>query len=182
MRNKTLSERYVRFMSRFAPLGSLAIRPAVSHDADAIARLFLESASYHADLDPERYAVPASLDVSARYREGRQHQSDVVAEATTLVAELQGELVAFVDVRLEKSHDPMHRDITYCHVSEIAVSRDHQGRGIGEQLLRAAEEWGRSQRATFASLEYHVANERAGAFYQARMGYSVAATILIKRL
>ena len=52
----------------------------------------------------------------------------------------------------------------YCHVSEIAVNREYQNQGIGERLLRAAEDWRRSQGAELASLEYHAAYKRAGEF------------------
>jgi ribosomal protein S18 acetylase RimI-like enzyme len=76
----------------------------------------------------------------------------------------------------------MHRDLVYCHVVEIAVARQHQRRTIGGQLLRAAEDWGCRQGAQFASLEYLAVNERASAFYQQRMGYSVASVVAIKRL
>jgi ribosomal protein S18 acetylase RimI-like enzyme len=159
-----------------APCAAITIRPAVSEDADAIARLFLESAEYHAGLDPERYSAPAAETISARYREGRQHPG------IALVAELSGEIVGFIDAGLERSPDAMHREMTYCQIAEIAVSRQHQNQGIGGRLLRAAEDWGRCQSAEFASLEYHAANTRAGSFYLQRMGYRVAAITAIKRL
>jgi ribosomal protein S18 acetylase RimI-like enzyme len=161
---------------------AIAIRPAISEDADGIARTFLESAEYHARLDPERYSAPAVETISARYREGRQHPPDAGGEGITLVAELSGEIVGFIDARLEQSPDPMHRHIVYCHVAEIAVSSRHQNQGIGGQLLRAAEDWGRRQGAEFASLEYHAANTRASVFYQGSMGYCVASITAIKRL
>ncbi len=157
----------------------MTIRAARPGDAEAIAGVFLDSARLHADLDPERYLVPSADDVAARYANVTSQHN---AEATTLVAEIDGALVGFVDARLERSPDPMHRDIVYCHVSEIAVGNRYQGHGIGAQLLHAAEEWGRQRGATFASLEHHVANTRAAAFYERRMGYTVAAAILIKPL
>lgn len=160
----------------------ITIRPAVSGDANGIAHTYIESAEYHAHLDPERYSAPAVEAISARYREGRQHPPDANGEGITLVAELSGDVVGFIDARLEQSPDAMHREMAYCHVSEIAVSRRRQNRGIGERLLRAAEDWGRGQGAKFASLEYHAANSRASAFYQRRMGYRVAAITAIKRL
>ena len=160
---------------------AITIRPAVSEDADGIARTFLESAEYHARLDPERYS-PALETISARYREGRQHPPGSDGEGITLVAELGNEIVGFLDARLEQSTDPMHRRMIYCHVAEIAVSFPHQNQGIGRQLLRAAEVWGRRQGAEFVSLEYHVANTRAGLLYQRHMGYCVASITAIKRL
>jgi ribosomal protein S18 acetylase RimI-like enzyme len=165
-----------------APGAVITIRPAVSEDADAIARTYVESAEYHAGLDPERYSVPAVDTISARYREGRQQPPGARGEGITLVAECSGEVVGFIDARLEQSPDAMHREMTYCHISEIAITREHQNQGIGGRLLRAAEDWGRGQGAQFASLEYHAANTRAGSFYQQRMGYRVAAVTAIKRL
>jgi GNAT superfamily N-acetyltransferase len=165
----------------FSPM-VITIRPAVSEDADAIARTFLESAEYHARLDPERYLIPALETVSTRYRERRQHPANGCGEGRiTLVAERGREIVGFIDVRLEGSPDPMHRRILYCHLAEIAVSERYQSQGIGGQLLRAAEEWGRQHNAHFGSLEYHVANTRAGKRYQ-DCGYSIAASLAIKRL
>lgn len=161
---------------------AITIRPAVPEDADGIARTFLESAEYHARLDPERYSAPAVETISARYRDRRQRPTRDAGKSITLAAELGCEIVGFIDVRLEQSPDPMHREMLYCHVAEFAVSRRYQNQGIGRRLLRAAEDWGRRQGAEYASLEYHAANTRASFFYQQRMGYRVAAMTAIKRL
>jgi len=157
------------------------IRRAVVEDADGIARTFLESAEHHASLDPELYFVPEAETIAARYKEGRQHPAEERAESITLVAELSGEIVGFIDARLYQPTDAMHRQIVYCLVSEIAVRREHQSHGIGGQLLRAAEDWGRQQGAEFAVLEYHAANSGAGVFYQ-RMQYRLASITRIRRL
>ena len=159
----------------------ISVRAAVSEDADAIARIFIESAEYHAGLDPERYSVPAVETISARYRKGRQHPPASGGKAITLVAELSNEIVGFLDARLAQSPDPMHRKLTYCHVAEIAVSRRHQKLGVGGRLLRSAEEWARQQGARFSSLEYHAANTEAGVFY-GQHKYCAAHIIAVKRL
>jgi len=156
------------------------IRRAVPEDADGIARTFLESAEYHSELDPERYSAPAVETISARYREDRQHPSHGDTEATTVVAELNGEIVGFIDASLEQSPDAMHRKMIYCHIAEIAVRFGHRNQGIGGRLLRAAEDWGFRLGAEFASLEYHAANTRAGLFYQERVGYRLASMTAIK--
>lgn len=168
-------------MGDFRDPASVTIRPAVPQDADGVARTFVDSADHHARLDPERYAVPDITAIAARYRDGRQHPSSEPGRAVTLVAESGGEIAGFVDCRLEQSPDPMHRDVTYCHVVEIAVSGRHQGHGIGGQLLRAAEDWGRERGATFVSLEYLANNSGAAAFYR-RLNYRVVSTTAIKRL
>lgn len=160
----------------------LTIRPADTEDADAITRVYLESAEHHARLDPERYSVPSRQFISERYRDGRQYSADADSVVITLVAESGGEIVGFVDARLDQSPDPMHKDLVYCHIIEIAVSERNRSQGIGEQLLRAAEDWGRGHGAQFASLEYNAANTRAGSFYQQRMGFRVASITAIRRL
>jgi ribosomal protein S18 acetylase RimI-like enzyme len=168
-------------MDQESQTGTISIREASAKDIPKIASTFLESAEYHANLDPERYCVPRPETVSARYQ-ARPYPTDTEGTSITLVAEFNREIVGFIDARLERSPDLMHREMTYCHIAEIAVSTRYQNQGVGEQLLRAAEEWGRRQGATFASLEYHVANTRAAEFYQRRMGYRVAAITAIKRL
>ena len=107
------------------------IRPAVAQDADGITRVYLESADYHAGLDAKGYSIPNPEAILARYREGRQHPLEAAADAITLVVEVGGEIVGFMDARLTQSPDPMHREMTYCYVVEIAVSSRQQGHGIG---------------------------------------------------
>jgi GNAT superfamily N-acetyltransferase len=158
-----------------------AIRRAVADDADGITRTFLESAEHHASLDSELYFVPAVETIAARYREGWQHPAEERAQSITFVAELSGDIVGFIDARLYQPTDAMHRQMVYCLVSEIAVRREHQNYGIGGQLLRAAEDWGRQHGAEFAALEYHAENKLAGAFYQ-HMHYRLASITAIRRL
>jgi ribosomal protein S18 acetylase RimI-like enzyme len=161
---------------------SVTIRPAVAEDADGIARAFLESAEHHASLDPARYAAPSFEPIFMRYRGGQRRWDDADEKGITLVADLGGEIIGFIDARLEQSPDPMHRELVYCDISEIAVIRRDRNKGIGGRLLQAAEAWGREHGADYASLEYHAANTTASRFYQNRMGYRAAHIIAIKPL
>jgi len=159
---------------------TLEIRPAGAEDADGIARAFLDSAEHHVPFDRDRFAIPAFDAVASRYRTGAQHPAGVTS--VTLIAELDGETVGFVDARLEQSPDPMLRPITYCYIAELAVCAPFRNRGVGRALMAAAEDWGRRHGAGFASLDYHVSNERAAAFYLQTMGYRVGHVIALKRL
>jgi GNAT superfamily N-acetyltransferase len=158
------------------------LRPAVFNDAPGIARSLLESAEHHARLDSERYFVPPLETLLTRYQNRiRELSSDGPAEIM-LVAEQNGEIVGFIEAKIEESPDPMHRRMTFCHVAEIVVRTQHRSQGIGAQLLRGVEDWGREHGAQVASLEYHIANTSAGSFYHRKMGYSAAAVTAIKRL
>lgn len=159
---------------------AVKIRPAVAEDAEAITRIFLESAEHHASIDVERYYVPDRQSIIERYRTGQQHLG-AEPRAITLVAESGGEIAGFLDARLGEPFDPMHRPMSYCFIVDIAVAAVYRSRGIGEQLMRAGEEWGRRHGAQFVSLEYHIANPRAAAFYE-RIGFLPAAMVAIKWL
>jgi ribosomal protein S18 acetylase RimI-like enzyme len=93
-----------------------------------------------------------------------------------------GETVGFLDARLEPSPDPMLRPIAYCYIAELAVRAEHRSRGVGRELMAAAEDWGRQQGAAFASLDYHVSNHRAAGFYGRVMGYRAAHIVALKHL
>ena len=55
-------------MRKLHDVAAIEIRPAITKDADGIALTLLESAEYHAELDPERYSIPAFETTSTRYR------------------------------------------------------------------------------------------------------------------
>jgi ribosomal protein S18 acetylase RimI-like enzyme len=114
---------------------AITIRVAVCADADQIGRIYMESAKQHAILDSERYWMPSPEAIAERYREKLQHYSGTGLDSVTLVALLGGEIVAFIDAGLDQSPDPMHRQMLYCHIAEIAVSIRYRNRGIGAQLL-----------------------------------------------
>jgi len=122
------------------------IRPATPDDAGAIVFVFLESAEHHAAIDPVHCSVPDRATIEERYRLGRQHpESDL--PAITLVAEMDGAIVGFLDAQIQVPFDPMLRPIKYCFVSDVAVAVSRRSQGIGEHLMKAIEQWGREQGA-----------------------------------
>lgn len=159
---------------------AVRIRPAVAQDAEGITSVFLESAEHHFRLDADRYYVPERQAIAERYRTGQQHPGAGTL-AITLVAEIGTGIAGFVDARLGEPFDAMHRELTFCLIAEIAVAESYRSLGIGEQLMRAAEEWGRRNGAKFVTLEYHIANQRAVAFY-GRMGFHPTSIVAMKWL
>jgi ribosomal protein S18 acetylase RimI-like enzyme len=57
-----------------------------------------------------------------------------------------------------------------CHISDLAVARQHEGQGVGSALLRFAERWAKEHRCRYLTLGVFPANGRAIALYQ-RHGY-----------
>jgi len=62
-------------------------------------------------------------------------------------------------------------------VEEVMVRRDHRGRGIGRDLMRAFERWAVARESTMVAL----ATRRAAPFYLA-LGYEESATYMRKVL
>jgi hypothetical protein len=79
-------------------------------DAAAVAEALVDSSIHHSALEPERYEVLDPATITEDYRRGRQHPAGTpVDERATLVAELDGRVVGFVDVRVAHpggSHRP----------------------------------------------------------------------------
>ena len=158
----------------------LAIRPSRPADAEAITRVYMESAEHHAQADPERCYVPDRGAILERYRNNSQHPESELP-AITLVAEQKGEIVGFLDAQIQHPFDPMLRPVLYCFIADVAVAQSHRGAGIGEQLMRAIEDWARQNGAVYSSLIYNKGNERVARLYQ-RLGYSTGSVGVTKRL
>jgi ribosomal protein S18 acetylase RimI-like enzyme len=59
-----------------------------------------------------------------------------------------------------------------CHVADVAVAPEREGRGIGSALLAHAEDWARQHRCRHLTLAVFPGNARARALYE-RHGFGV---------
>jgi len=59
-----------------------------------------------------------------------------------------------------------------CHVADVAVAPEQEGRGIGSALLAHAEDWARQHRCRHLTLAVFPGNARARALYE-RHGFGV---------
>lgn len=161
----------------------IRVRPIdPDRDATAVAEAMVDSSRHHAALEPERYEVLEASIVADDYRRGRQHPSSTPpAERTTLVAELHGDVVGFVDVRVTVPGGG-HRPERYGYISEVAVAARARRRGVGAALVRAAEDWARDAGCTWMALDYNARNVDARRFYRERLGYRPAGEIVVKEL
>lgn len=151
-------------------------------DADAVAAALVDSSIHHNSLEPERYEVLDAGTVANDYRRGRQHPIGTPPTGrATLVAELDGRLVGVVDVRIAHPGGS-HRPLRYGYIAEIAVAANARRRGVGAELIRAAEAWARERGCVYTVLDYNTHNDDARRFYRDRMGYRAAGEIVIKEL
>jgi len=62
------------------------------------------------------------------------------------VAQIEGELVGFIQVGLRSHAEGCDVSRPVGYIEGWFVREDHRGRGIGRELIQAAEEWARNQR------------------------------------
>lgn len=155
------------------------IRGLTSEDAQSAARLYLQSAEQHTELDPDFYQVPDLGAVVAFYEElvGRMKVEPLMC----FVAVLDETLVGIVEVRISDPSSPnsMLRPRRIASV-DIVVDVNRRRQGIGEALMQRAELWARDQGATSLMLDMLRANKPAVAFYKT-LGYEDHGALLLKR-
>ncbi len=76
------------------------------------------------------------------------------------VAELEGNVVGFVCTRV-------YRSTSTGHIANLAVSREHRGRGVGRALVEHALEHFRAEGLSFARIETLEQNEAGRHLYPA---------------
>lgn len=161
----------------------ISIRPFdPERDAEAVAEAMVDSSIHHAGLEPDRYEALDPVIVADEYRAGRQHPSGTPAdERATLVGELDGRVVGFVDVRVARPAGS-HRPLQYGYIAELAVAAPARRRGVGAALARAAEDWARTRGCVYAVLDFNARNHDARRFYREQLGYRPAGEIVIREL
>ena len=84
-------------------------------------------------------------------------------------------------ILLLESRRDYFTDELHGHVAILAVVPEAEGRGLGRELLKAAEDWGRAQHFQRLTLAVFVDNRRATEFY-ARQGWQAELATYFKNL
>jgi GNAT superfamily N-acetyltransferase len=85
--------------------------------------------------------------------------------ATVVVAELNGEIIAFVAGRI-RTLPPYFGAATIGTISEVFVDDSHRGAGVGRRLLTFALDWFREQQITRIELQVVAGNPDGIRFYR----------------
>lgn len=98
-----------------------------------------------------------------------RHLEDQPANSYLFVAENEeGERAGFI--HLQRTAD-FFTGRSNCHISDMVVAPQHEGRGVGKALLAHAEAWAREHQCQLVTLAVFPGNQRARALYEAA-GYS----------
>ncbi len=144
---------------------SAIIRPAVKEDYPAITTIGFETQEIHASAYPDIFQQGVSgipIEYFTRMLEGK--------DTTVLVAEYEQHIVGYVFLNIQDAPPYsylMPRRVV--EISDIAVLRAHNSKGIGHQLVTASIEWAKARGATNLELQVWEFNKNAIAFYE-RLG------------
>lgn len=89
-----------------------------------------------------------------------------------------GERCGFLHLQLVTDFFTGHQN---CHISDIAITPDRDGQGIGEALLKYAEKFAREHRCERLQLAVFPGNERARKVYD-KFGFGVEMLRMVKPL
>lgn len=131
----------------------LTIRTATENDLDACARLLTQLFSIEEDfvIDTEKQLKGLRLLLAEPER------------CRIFVAEFEDEIIGMCAVQLLVSTAEGGPVMLF---EDFIVSESHRSRGIGAQLIQAAEAWGKSHHATRFQLLADKDNRKALDFYQ----------------
>jgi ribosomal protein S18 acetylase RimI-like enzyme len=154
------------------------IRKATPEDREALELCFTELQNFERTIEPNR-AEPEI--VAADYIE--ELLADCVYHAgAVLIAEEDGRFAGFACV-LSQVHSTSviekYRDHAY--VTDLYVRQSDRGRGIGEQLMRAAEKYALENGAKRIRVGVLAANNAAHALYR-KVGYRDYEVVLEKTI
>ncbi len=147
-------------------------------DHDAVRCCAIELQDFERELDPR---MPPGEKIADRYLD-RMFRRCAEFDGVVLVAEADGVLTGFVSVWTRyRSSEPEDDPAEHGYVSDLVVSANHRGRGIGRALLRAAEARARQAGADTLRVSVKAANTNALSLYSAE-GFQSSEIYLEKRL
>lgn len=153
------------------------IRNATPEDAVSLADIYLESARYHAALDPKRYWVPDSGRVTGQFADDLR-----AGRAIALGARRDGVDAGFVTITVVAPSDraSMVRPRVIADIG-LAVRAEFRRQGIGRVLMLAAEAWAAASQVAEMTLDCHASNEAAIGLYRS-LGYETMGLFMSKAL
>lgn len=165
-------------------MSEIAVRAAQRGDGSAIASLSQDSANYYCDLAPDAFRRPEERG-QAEWIDSFLPVED--GDEIALVAEIGGEIVGFIEARLEQplksaryQTDPSLGELRL-FINALLTARMCWRRGVGSALVAAAETWGQERGATVAVMDTYADSPVSVPFWQGR-GYRTRALTMRKQL
>ena len=133
----------------------VVVRRATPADAASVARL------------SGQLGYAASVDEA----EARLRMIDSRPDQVVLLAENSGVIVAWIDLYIEHSIAAGKS----AQIAGLVVDENHRGSGVGQLLMRHAEQWARDNGCSSVRLRSNIIRSQAHQFYE-KLGYKVTKT------
>lgn len=162
----------------------LSIRSAERQDIPHLCRLYFELHESVAQGVPNRLRTlgdPEAFDAS--WLSNKLDKLLDAVDVIIFVAEVSDQVVGLAEVYLRKDDAATSERIAYQYgyLQSLVVDAAFRGRGIGERLLKAAEQWARERGASELRLEAWEYNGGPLGFYQ-QQGYRTLKRTLVRPL
>ncbi len=144
---------------------NFTIRPGRREDAEAAARLWMQSAEEHTRHDPIYATSPEAERVMRRFL------ADLAGSGHSFlfVAVIGDQMVGFISGELREG-SPAFRPKIWASVDDVYVEPDHRNLGVGRALLESVKSWAQDKGADGVSLQVAAANGRGRKFYE-KLGF-----------
>lgn len=154
------------------------IREFVADDLAALKSCFVELQEFERELVNHR--LPGE-EVAERYIQALiQRRKEGSAEI--FVAEVDGNAVGFLSVLLsEKLDADLNEPIELAYLSDIVIRKEFRKGGIGEALVKRAEQYAIEKKATYLSANV-LANNAGGRALYGKTGFNEYELLMLKKL
>jgi GNAT superfamily N-acetyltransferase len=152
-----------------------------------MAAAWRDAGRFYVEVDSDDFQVPAEeglVDWLVSGVEATEEDPDLAL----LVADNDGTVVGWVGCRLANpisdARWQLQRELdqTRVVIDAVCVAAPHRGGGVGIDLVRSAESWGRERGATIAIADGNWKSGLVPRFYEARLGYRRRSVSLRKAL
>ncbi|HLO18206.1 MAG TPA: GNAT family N-acetyltransferase [Anaerolineales bacterium] len=154
---------------------NIHIRIPQAGDGAGLAHTWFDTAKYYVELNPELFQLP-DMDGLAQWCE--EWAVTQPSEDTFLrVAEHNDQVIGFIGAAIQLPMTDGHRqfvrdmNVKRLMIDALVVQQVYWRHGVGRQLMKAAEQWGRSQGAVIALLDTYISSPVSVSFYEQQMGY-----------
>ena len=138
----------------------LNYRRAKPEDSRSIAKLWSEYFDHHTSYDESYKRTATSEEEIDRYFAKAVNDSNTFL----FIAENDSHIVGFILAEISKK-PPCFVDRKYGFISDIAVTQDYRGRGIGKNLLRFAVDWFKSEKINAIETKVLMSNKSSTSFW-----------------
>lgn len=154
------------------------IKPKNS-DLQDILQLWKEAKIYHYNLDPEYYASVSdrSLESLKRYIA----KAIKTSKPNILIARSENIIIGFIAFEKSKEEYSGTNIKEFGLINELLVTENSRGKGVGIELMKAAEQYFKDQDMHYVKLECSSYNNQALSFYD-HFGYQNRQSLLYKKL